>query len=496
MDATQKFLALIFVFAATTVFGQIYKWVDAEGNIRFSDRPPPGQAVEQPTSAPITTKVSPRTDERARSDVKRPPNNTRNAVLETIRYRIAQDELDKPIGRSIPAKRRFDRKQFKLSNSAGEACSFRDGQKMDVSLAEITLEEGLGVYQRGFHKLLRETGYKIAVDRDAVFANQSSALPELSIAALIRSAHFERCQQYSQHESFNKTELTIEWQVFDNLSREVLYTATTTGQDDGFNKRPVIQGHVLSFEGAFLDAAEELLTHTDFVLAMTDTHTPAPKIVSAPTDVKYSYGDDTQSFVGASHLLEQGTVTIRTPAGHGSGFFISNDGYVLTNHHVIDGAQRVLVITRDGQHYAQVVAQRPARDVALLKLEQSMATPALKLARSKPRVGEQIYVLGTPLDESLSFSVTRGIVSGMRNLQGQPLIQTDAAVNPGNSGGPVVNEQGNVIAMSVSGIFSDSGGSLNTNFLIPIDDAIDKIGIEREQRQEFDLTSFIPKHVP
>ena len=75
-------------------------------------------------------------------------------------------------------------------------------------------------------------------------------------------------------------------------------------------------------------------------------------------------------------------------------------------------------------------------------------------------------------------------------------FQTDAAVNPGNSGGPVVNEQGNVVAMSVSGIFSDSGGSLNTNFLIPIDDALDKIGIAREQRPTLDLSSFIPKDVP
>jgi serine protease Do len=136
----------------------------------------------------------------------------------------------------------------------------------------------------------------------------------------------------------------------------------------------------------------------------------------------------------------------------------------------------VLIVTSDSEIYGQVVRIDAQRDVALVKAEGTTNYP-LKTSTKEVRIGEQIYAVGTPLSEELSFSMTRGIISGKRSVNGLPLLQTDAAINPGNSSGPVLNENGDVVEISVSGIFSKSGGSLNTNFVIPIDDALQKLGL-------------------
>lgn len=136
----------------------------------------------------------------------------------------------------------------------------------------------------------------------------------------------------------------------------------------------------------------------------------------------------------------------------------------------------MLIVTSDSEIYGQVVRIDAQRDVALVKAEGTTNYP-LKTSTKEVRIGEQIYAVGTPLSEELSFSMTRGIISGKRSVNGLPLLQTDAAINPGNSSGPVLNENGDVVEISVSGIFSKSGGSLNTNFVIPIDDALQKLGL-------------------
>jgi S1-C subfamily serine protease len=94
-------------------------------------------------------------------------------------------------------------------------------------------------------------------------------------------------------------------------------------------------------------------------------------------------------------------------------------------------------------------------------------------------LGEEIYVVGTPLDERLDFSISRGIISARRTLDKRSYYQTDAAVNPGNSGGPVFNSSGNVIGITVAGLFTRDGGSRNINYVIPILDALDALKIER-----------------
>lgn len=159
----------------------------------------------------------------------------------------------------------------------------------------------------------------------------------------------------------------------------------------------------------------------------------------------------------------------------GSGFIISADGYVLTNNHVVDGADEIVVRLSDRSELkAKLVGTDPRTDVAVLKIE-GKDLPTVKLGNSdKLKVGEWVLAIGSPF--GFDHSVTKGIVSAKgRSLPNDtyvPFIQTDVAINPGNSGGPLFNMKGEVVGIN-SQIFTRSGGFMGLSFAIPIDVAMD-----------------------
>ena len=163
----------------------------------------------------------------------------------------------------------------------------------------------------------------------------------------------------------------------------------------------------------------------------------------------------------------------------GSGFLISDDGYVLTNHHVIDGADKITVKLSDRREFeATLVGSDPQSDVALLRI-QGKGLPALRTGNSNQlKPGQWVVAIGSPF--GLDHSVTAGIVSavGRSNPYADqryvPFIQTDVAINRGNSGGPLLNTSGEVIGIN-SQIFSNSGGYMGVSFAIPIDVAMNAV---------------------
>ena len=159
----------------------------------------------------------------------------------------------------------------------------------------------------------------------------------------------------------------------------------------------------------------------------------------------------------------------------GSGFIISADGYILTNAHVVDGADEITVRLTDKREFkAKVIGTDKRTDVALIKIDAS-GLPVVKLGDpNKLKVGEWVLAIGSPF--GFDNTVTAGIVSGKaRSLPQEnlvPFIQTDAAVNPGNSGGPLFNMRGEVVGMN-SQIYSRTGGYMGLSFAIPIDIVLD-----------------------
>jgi serine protease Do len=155
--------------------------------------------------------------------------------------------------------------------------------------------------------------------------------------------------------------------------------------------------------------------------------------------------------------------------GQGSGFFISPDGYAVTNNHVVDGADKVEVTTDEGKTYtAKVIGTDPRTDVALIKVEGGSNFPFAKLSDGKPRIGDWVLAVGNPF--GLGGTVTAGIVSASgRDIGNGPyddFIQIDAPVNKGNSGGPAFNTEGEVMGVNTA-IYSPSGGSVGIAFAIP-----------------------------
>jgi len=158
--------------------------------------------------------------------------------------------------------------------------------------------------------------------------------------------------------------------------------------------------------------------------------------------------------------------------GVGSGFIVSADGYVLTNAHVVDGADEVLVTMTDKREFkARLIGTDKRTDIAVVKVD-AVALPFVKLGDSdRLRVGEWVVAIGSPF--GLDNTVTAGIVSAKQRDTGDYLsfIQTDVAINPGNSGGPLLNLRGEVVGIN-SQIFSRSGGFMGISFAIPIADAM------------------------
>src|SRR5258707_4219442 len=155
--------------------------------------------------------------------------------------------------------------------------------------------------------------------------------------------------------------------------------------------------------------------------------------------------------------------------GQGSGFFISADGYAVTNNHVVDHAESVEVTTDDGKTYtAKVIGADPKTDIALIKVEGRSDFPHVTLADKQPRISDWVLAFGNPF--GLGGTVTAGIVSARgRDIGAGPyddFIQIDAPVNKGNSGGPTFDVDGNVIGVNTA-IFSPSGGSVGIAFAIP-----------------------------
>jgi len=170
----------------------------------------------------------------------------------------------------------------------------------------------------------------------------------------------------------------------------------------------------------------------------------------------------------------------------GSGFIISSDGYIITNHHVVEDSEQITITLNDRREFeAQIIGSDVSSDLALLKIEAGNLKPVRLGNSASLKVGEWVLAIGSPM--GLRFSVAAGIVSYMgRNIPNGTsgnyvsFIQTDVAINPGNSGGPLFNLDGEVIGIN-SQIFTSTGGSMGLSFAIPVDVAKNVVGQLKEK---------------
>ena len=186
--------------------------------------------------------------------------------------------------------------------------------------------------------------------------------------------------------------------------------------------------------------------------------------------------------VSTKGLMENG-FTSQEVEGIGSGFIINEDGDILTNYHVVEGAQEVTVTLSTGKEVkAKVVNYDQTQDIAMIRLEGDVKVPAVAELGNSDTVkpGEEVIAIGTPLSKDFAQTVTKGVVSAVGrtvttdNGKQVNLIQTDAAINQGNSGGPLVNAQGQVIGINTLKL---AGGAEGIGFAIPINEVKSKLDV-------------------
>lgn len=242
-----------------------------------------------------------------------------------------------------------------------------------------------------------------------------------------------------------------------SLIKRLLVIAACAGLVGGF-----VGGWVLiSYGGKLIPAGKRVLTESSDVIEVAKKVSPSVVSITSQT-----LGFD---FFGYSRKQE----------GAGTGIIVTADGLILTNKHVVEGAQTFSVFTSDGKEYknAQVVAKDPSGDIAYLKISATNLTPAELGDSSAVVVGQKVVAIGNALGQ-FQNTVTTGVISGLGrplvagNSDGtteqlQDLFQTDAAINPGNSGGPLVDMTGYVIGINTA----VAGGGENIGFAIPINEA-------------------------
>jgi serine protease Do len=477
-------------FYTPAISAAVYKWVDEKGNVHFTDKPP-----KQVKATSEVISIKPKKNTSFNFPTVKNLNPIRNSahvdskivILEhlSLEYESSSDNK-KVLGKTYRYPREARRQVDGLRQSDEPSKSYTCLQEGNLTLNNAKYIFKKIDFHRPFNNAFKDNGYHVAASK--TFAMEENSQVDLSLAAIVTDIRLSHCGSRSASDLFtftqNATYIKVNWKVFDNLARQTIYESTTEGVDNHFNKPPRFNGAAISASEAFQQATFNLLAQQDFIDTLK-TNSEFDKSLSDKSynlkNINLVFGNSNAKFVSKVDEIEKSSVTVRTAGGHGSGFVISSSGYVLTNHHVVSGSKKLIVVMGGIEYDAVVVRSNPARDIALLKLTQSLDIDPLHIDTNKVSLGEEIYVVGTPLDERLDFSISRGIISAKRTFDKQRFYQTDAAVNPGNSGGPVFNSSGNVIGITVSGIFTKDGGSKNINYIIPILDALDSLTIERKE---------------
>lgn len=403
-----------------------------------------------------------------------PPATIPPATVKEVRS-LAVGEVSRPL--------RFDRIMIRIPrghvigrSNMGLAC-FDMPEEITYTGGRKLLDAEF--FEEAFSDELKSAGYNVVGDPNALFEDREADQAELIIGGIITDVRANVCFNSDRigtnyNRASGESFMEVEWQVLDRLSRRTVFKGVTSGTAN--LKQVVDNGDNELLVMAFAEATKSLLAGDEFHALATRQVSRSTVSDEAPDDktIIPVIPDSSGRFQDTVTATRARVVTVRA-GGHGSGYFIANN-YLLTNEHVVGGAQVVTVRLVTGRELVgEVVATNAVRDVALVRTEPS-GLGGLPLRTTQPQVGDRVFAVGSPMDEDLESTVSAGVVSAFRSIDGLRYIQSDTNVLPGNSGGPMLDEQGNVIAMTVSGLFGTGSG---LNLFIPIAEALQALNIER-----------------
>lgn len=365
-----------------------------------------------------------------------------------------------------------------------------------------------------FHDALEGQGYDVTESLDIVYdLEDEENRAEYSITAKIKDAELEMCHNEPDNVMVFFTTrrgvegelyMDVDWTIYDALHRKVAYTTRTKG----YTKRriPNQEGLELMFSDAFEMAAHNLGADKAFYNLIVNGTAPADwrkEKLAAPekeTKLPVSYDPGNEEITLPPILLSKEPFTkdidrkrkaavMIEKFGHGSGFFITKQGHILTAAHVVGDAERIRVVTSGKKQklVARVLRVDKTRDVALLKLEEipdGLDIVTLPLRAQWPSVGEDAYMIGAPYDsKTAQDTVTKGIISAHRpdtRFKGvkQNFIQADISVRKGSDGSPLIDVNGNIAGIAAGSLGMAENPVTELSFFIPIEEALKALDIQ------------------
>lgn len=351
---------------------------------------------------------------------------------------------------------------------------------------EGSVKIGERAFERKFYEVVNDMGFPISKNADPkLFEKTRSERPQMPRFVVgvklvdynITALHDPR-PDHGAGSVTSRTSLDLEWQVLDRSTGKVVLTQTTTGTHK-HRQRSAEGENLAAFEDALIEFLEqgELV---ELVRMSKGFYSASAEPMAEGTPAFHLDRPTIPEFSSLSEMIkyaDRSCVTVITDEGHGSGVIINNEGHMLTSHHVIDGMNRIEVQFSDGlKQEARILAFDLPNDVALLDISGS-GYRALPLGKgADAALGEEVITIGTPADLLLGQSVARGILSGKRKFEDLVYLQTDMAVSPGNSGGPLINSKGEVIGLVQGKIVSQ--GVEGISFATPIDRALQVLRIQ------------------
>jgi serine protease Do len=260
----------------------------------------------------------------------------------------------------------------------------------------------------------------------------------------------------------------VKWEVFSVRRQKVVFSASIAASFSSPNKIPTRE-----FDNAFNRAmVDNLLGDPRFAEVIRSGGASEDNAAKALPPLQLNAGVVVAGGIGkATQALREAVVTVESGVSTGSAFYVSQDGYLLTNSHVVGDAKFVRVKLATGRStVGEVLRVDRQRDVALVRTD-PVTFGVLALRPQAASVGEEVHAIGSPFGDQLSGTVTRGVLSARRVIEGVAYLQSDVAINPGSSGGPLIDVSGMVV-----GITQLAGRNMQCiNLFIPIDDALDKL---------------------
>jgi len=320
--------------------------------------------------------------------------------------------------------------------------------------------------------------YTTVGDPEALFQDPDAWRAEILVGGLINDIKANICYPlagWGISDGKGEASITVEWQIYSRIGRKIIKKITSIGTSS--IKNSSTSGQYDVFYNAFSQAVRGLLSNKEFhdivsndspVVSLEDNGQSRgliPPIHYHKTSSKVSLDES-----------KKRVVTVYAGDGHGSGFFISEDGHIITNSHVVENAKKVVIRINGGVELTgDVLSSDRNRDISLIKANINSAQ-FLNINVNDLATGETVYAVGSPYMNDFEGTITSGIISDYRVIDDLRFIQSDAAINPGNSGGPLLDSNGNVVGVAVS-TFSVRERTTGINFFIPIADALASLRI-------------------